>query len=126
MERDPNFAEMLARGEVAQDDIDRFVQTWHAGGHPGLELHEFLGLSKEQYAAWLKDPDTDLRGSRCTTCGGTGGSRDIETNGMCWDCRGTGQAATPKPVDEDMFTPVGTWDRVREEASERPLQGDSE
>lgn len=26
----------------------------------------------------------------CTSCRGTGISGDIETNGRCWDCRGTG------------------------------------
>lgn len=26
----------------------------------------------------------------CSTCKGTGGSNDVETNGKCWDCYGTG------------------------------------
>lgn len=26
----------------------------------------------------------------CSTCDGTGSSSDIETNGQCWDCCGTG------------------------------------
>jgi hypothetical protein len=26
----------------------------------------------------------------CTSCNGTGCSHDVETNGKCWDCRGTG------------------------------------
>ncbi|QIN94057.1 hypothetical protein PP459_gp176 [Streptomyces phage Wakanda] len=26
----------------------------------------------------------------CSTCEGTGVSGDIETNGKCWDCYGTG------------------------------------
>lgn len=26
----------------------------------------------------------------CSTCKGTGNSNDIETNGKCWDCYGTG------------------------------------
>jgi len=26
----------------------------------------------------------------CDTCGGTGKSYDPDTNGLCWDCRGTG------------------------------------
>lgn len=28
----------------------------------------------------------------CSSCRGTGTSRDIETNGRCWDCYGTGHA----------------------------------
>ena len=26
----------------------------------------------------------------CTSCKGTGSSYDVETNGQCWDCYGTG------------------------------------
>lgn len=26
----------------------------------------------------------------CTSCKGTGSSYDVETNGRCWDCHGTG------------------------------------
>lgn len=26
----------------------------------------------------------------CSSCGGTGASRDAETNGRCWDCYSTG------------------------------------
>ena len=32
----------------------------------------------------------DMPQGCCTTCGGTGTSGDVETNGQCWDCRGTG------------------------------------
>lgn len=26
----------------------------------------------------------------CSSCKGTGASNDVETNGLCWDCYGTG------------------------------------
>jgi len=55
-ERTPSFFERYLNGEVRADDIDDYVDAWHA--HPNhQELHEFLGMSKEEYAAWLRDPE---------------------------------------------------------------------
>jgi truncated hemoglobin YjbI len=55
-ERTQTFLERYVIGEVCADDIDDYVGAWHA--HPDQqELHKFLGMSKEEYAAWLRDPE---------------------------------------------------------------------
>ncbi|MBV8362431.1 MAG: hypothetical protein JO189_31535 [Deltaproteobacteria bacterium] len=55
-ERTQTFVERYVNGEVCADDVDDYIDAWHA--HPNhQELHEFLGMSKEEYAAWLRDPE---------------------------------------------------------------------
>ena len=43
-------------GDASIEDVDAFVQAWHEGAQPGLELREFLGMSGEEYALWLEQP----------------------------------------------------------------------
>lgn len=48
---------------------------------------QFLAmLIKDEWKRWRRKR---CKGC-CSTCDGTGGSMDPETNGRCWDCRGTG------------------------------------
>jgi hypothetical protein len=55
-ERTPSFLERYLIGEVRSENIDDYVDAWHA--HPDRqELHELLGMSKEGYATWLRDPE---------------------------------------------------------------------
>jgi hypothetical protein len=40
---------------VSAEDIEDYVDSWHA--NPGAkEIYEFLGMSEEEYALWLRDP----------------------------------------------------------------------
>jgi DNA-binding transcriptional ArsR family regulator len=50
------FASLYAEGRVTADEIDDFVDMWHEGG-TGMPLHDFLGLSREEYARWVAEPD---------------------------------------------------------------------
>jgi hypothetical protein len=50
------FIERYLTGEARPEEIDDYVDTWH-NSPDGLELHEFLGMSKEEYALWLRNPD---------------------------------------------------------------------
>ncbi|WP_262030771.1 hypothetical protein [Microvirga sp. Mcv34] len=54
---DPNatFAAACRSGDAAPSEIDRWVERWHTGSSD-LELHEFLGLSIEEYIRWVKEP----------------------------------------------------------------------
>lgn len=53
----PTFLDLYLNGEVLGDEIDDFIDTWHANPG-GKEIYEFLGMSKEEYSLWLRDPDT--------------------------------------------------------------------
>jgi hypothetical protein len=41
-----------------EEQLDR-VRTWHRGGGYGKHLYEFLGLTQEEYCAWVEDPNSD-------------------------------------------------------------------
>ncbi|WP_133510383.1 hypothetical protein [Candidatus Thiosymbion oneisti] len=51
-----SFIEKCINGEVLLDDIDDFVDSWHAGTSK-LPLHHYLGMSRSEYSLWIADPD---------------------------------------------------------------------
>lgn len=56
----PTFFDLYSRGQALPDDIDDFVDRWHEGGDPqarSLPLHEYLGLTVDEYELWVRDPD---------------------------------------------------------------------
>lgn len=50
------FVDQFLAGQVSADDIDDFVAKWHEGDG-STDLHAFLGLTRAEYGAWVKDPD---------------------------------------------------------------------
>ena len=57
--RAPSFLDLYSSGEASADDIDDFVDRWHDAQEPwaqNLELHEYLGMTHEEYEVWLCDP----------------------------------------------------------------------
>jgi hypothetical protein len=45
-------------GDVLFTDIDDWVQRWHeAPDDPGVELHEALGMTFDEYALWVERPE---------------------------------------------------------------------
>jgi len=52
----PVFMDLYLRGEVRADDIDDFIDSWHENSG-AQELFEYLGMTKEEYALWLRDPE---------------------------------------------------------------------
>ena len=55
MTADTFVAKCLA-GEADLDAIDDFVDAWHDGAGPELELREFLGMTPDEYALWVEQP----------------------------------------------------------------------
>jgi hypothetical protein len=47
---------LALKGEVLADEIEDFVEAWHASDSE-LEVHEYLGMSFEEYSLWVTDPD---------------------------------------------------------------------
>jgi hypothetical protein len=50
------FLDMAMNGEVLADEIDDFVSKWHASDG-GEELHEFLGMTWQEYSLWVTSPE---------------------------------------------------------------------
>lgn len=56
------FKERYLSGECTLDDIDLFTARWHNGEGTDLELHEYLGLTDQEYAVFLQqDLSTTFR-----------------------------------------------------------------
>lgn len=49
------FMELARTGVVQPEDVDYWVCCWH-GGQCDEPLHDYLGLSWDDYAAWVADP----------------------------------------------------------------------
>lgn len=50
------FIDLCLSGDAFLDEIDDYIDQWHEGEGEDLELHEFLGMSEEEYNLWLKCP----------------------------------------------------------------------
>ena len=37
------------------DEIDDFIDAWHDRNHDGLPLHEYLGMTEDEYAVSVMD-----------------------------------------------------------------------
>lgn len=65
MPANPEFAKAVAEHleELLQDRIDDLIGLWHDGAGLGMQIHEFLGITDEQYTHWVHcsrdlDPET--------------------------------------------------------------------
>ncbi|MEN1834285.1 hypothetical protein AAIM60_15475 [Pseudomonas lijiangensis] len=52
-----SFVELCLKGDVLEEEIDQFVEDWHEGRQGAdIELHEYLGMSWEEYQLWSTTP----------------------------------------------------------------------
>jgi len=56
MSRDASFLSLCIDGKVTPQEVDDFVDKWHEAP-AGRELHEFLGMTEEEYSLWVRVPD---------------------------------------------------------------------
>lgn len=50
------FVDLAVRGDVMPDEIDDFIDTWHASDSE-QELHDYLGLTFDEYSLFAAHPD---------------------------------------------------------------------
>nr|WP_315258173.1 hypothetical protein [uncultured Duganella sp.] len=49
-----NFIEKCILRQANPENIDDFIEQWHK--QPGNQaLHEFLGMTRDEYAGWIAD-----------------------------------------------------------------------
>lgn len=53
------FVEACLAGEASVDELDKYIEWWHTHD-TGNELHEFLGISLEDYGCWVKTDDVSF------------------------------------------------------------------
>ncbi|GAB3460061.1 hypothetical protein GCM10027321_19060 [Massilia terrae] len=49
-----SFISLCVAGLAKPDEIDDYVERWHAGqAGKGQELSEYLGMSQQEYSDWV-------------------------------------------------------------------------
>jgi len=56
MSSETTFLDLCLAGRVTPDKVDDFVDRWHETPG-GRELHDYLGMTTEEYSPWLRVPD---------------------------------------------------------------------
>ena len=51
-----NFVQKCLSGLALANEIDDYISNWHEGDGQDLELHEYLGLTWEEYSLWGTRP----------------------------------------------------------------------
>jgi hypothetical protein len=52
-----SFVELCLEGSVLEEEIEQFVEDWHEGREGAdMALHEYLGMSWEEYQIWATTP----------------------------------------------------------------------
>lgn len=55
-----NFINDCLYGSTDIEDIDDYVAAWHQG-QSNMELYDYLGMTLEEYEAWVEKDDSVLR-----------------------------------------------------------------
>ena len=53
-----NYMEMLIEGLVTESEIDDYVDRWHEDERIKYSLHEYLGMSWDEYSLWTTKPSS--------------------------------------------------------------------
>jgi hypothetical protein len=61
-ESPPTYMDLLLMGKAFLDDIDDFVDEWHSAPEGSVaasrSLHEFLGMTWDEYRLWVEHPES--------------------------------------------------------------------
>jgi hypothetical protein len=52
------FVDAVLAGLASPDDVDDWIERWHATDTGETELHEFLGLLETEMESWLQSGET--------------------------------------------------------------------
>lgn len=53
-----NFIDDCLNGDALISDADAVIEQWHQGEfEDDISLREVLGMTKEEYVLWMKDPE---------------------------------------------------------------------
>ncbi len=53
------FIDSYLQGKALAEDIEDYIDQWHESQNQG-ELHEFLGLTWDEYSLWVKNDEQAL------------------------------------------------------------------
>ena len=50
------FVDLYMHGQARPDDIGESIDAWHSGSGD-QPIYDYLGMTEEEYAEWLRDPN---------------------------------------------------------------------
>lgn len=53
-----SFVELCLEGDALMDEIDDYVAEWHRSSSKLSDIHQFLGMTRDEYALWVSEPDS--------------------------------------------------------------------
>jgi hypothetical protein len=56
MSKRKTFIDLCLKAKILPDEIDDFIDRWHEMPKR-IELHDYLGMTVEEYSLWLRVPD---------------------------------------------------------------------
>jgi hypothetical protein len=51
------FVDACLAGRALLTDVGEYVAAWHAGGGSDVDLHDFLGMTSDEYRLWVERPE---------------------------------------------------------------------
>ncbi len=54
MFNEPTFLELAMKGQVRPEAIDDYIDDWHASLEATCDLHDYLGMTADEYARWWR------------------------------------------------------------------------
>lgn len=51
-----SFVQMCISGDALEVEVDEYVELWHSGKLGDGELHDYLGMTWEEYSIWGTTP----------------------------------------------------------------------
>lgn len=55
-DNDVSFVDAYLAGKASLDDVDDWVSRWHIDDSIDADLHVYLGMTWDEYRAWVQDP----------------------------------------------------------------------
>jgi hypothetical protein len=60
--KNKSFVESVLSGDAGINEIDDYIEAWHSlpddSSEAGQELHEFLGMTWDEYRLWVERPES--------------------------------------------------------------------
>jgi hypothetical protein len=53
---DNSFIDKCICGDAFLDEIDDYIDSWHDDASENIELHEYLGMTVQEYSLWMTTP----------------------------------------------------------------------
>ena len=53
------FGEEFVAGRASRDDVHEYIRKWNADKESSAKLHEYLGMTWEQYNVWADTSSLD-------------------------------------------------------------------